>query len=129
MKNDSNIKVGDYIEDCNYYAVISTVHEYHTCGKYKLQSFESKSKRTLERAEAFIKLQNWADKNTGMFKSIPLADKHICEYYIQYNYGKITISWYIAERRISAINFSSKEIAQQAIDHFGEDFIKLYLGV
>ena len=77
-----------------------------------LGPLESKNKATLERAVQFIELQNYADKVNGGF-----GEKR---YFLYLNGKTIYISsWNSPD---GTVYFSSRKLAQQALDHFGKDF-------
>ena len=51
--------------------------------------------------------------------------------YIYYSYSKceIRINWHIADEIPNAINFTSKKIAEKALDKFGDRIRELYINV
>jgi hypothetical protein len=89
--------------------------------KRNLNPWESKSEENILWIEAVLKLKNWADANNEVFED----DYH----YLAQMDGNITIGKYRGDVFEGIVYFSSKEIAQKAIDYFGKAFIKLCLGV
>jgi len=81
----------------------------------KSTHFESKNRNTLERANKWIQLQNFADEVNGEFGEfkfyVHIYKRDVC---VTIN----TVSY------TSHVCFSSKENAQKAIDYFGEDFFR-----
>ena len=111
-----DVKAGDMV----YWPGINAGgYDTYTSGEAtNLSVWESLNKTTIERAENFILLQNYADKVNGEFGGN--------KYYIYHgSYGfEVSYFIYVIDNNVY---FSSEKLAQQAIDHFGKDFfMKLF---
>lgn len=87
---------------------------------------EEEARRYTSVLETERQLKRFADEHNG---KIDWSDNNLDKYYLGYHYDVYSISvdacWIIREPR--AIYFSSKKIAEQAIDEIGIDKIKEYL--
>lgn len=90
---------------------------------------EEEARRYAKVIETERQLKKFADEHNGKIDKIDWSDNDSVKHYLCYNYIKQSIfidsAW--VRRYPRVIYFSSKEIAQQAIDTIGEDKIKEYL--
>ena len=80
---------------------------------------KEEAKFRLEQIKVYNELKNFADENNTDIKDY--------RFLINIQSGDLNINYYTYMHHIGEIGFSSKELAQQAIEKVGEDRIKKYL--
>lgn len=126
-------------DDCTYWFVgangkLSWSYEYnresddfrYDTHNYFQTEYDDKAQKYAKVLETERQLRRFADEHNG---EIGWSNNNSAKRYLSYNYSTQSICtrsvWTLKEPRV--IYFSSKEIAQQAIDTIGEDKIKEYL--
>lgn len=87
---------------------------------------EEEAEFAVEKAKVYLELKNFADENNEPINwNNPLQEK----FYIMWDYEKCSIIYTYScwMKTLDAIYFSSKKLANQAIETVGEDRIKKYL--
>ena len=87
---------------------------------------EEEAEFRLEQIKVYNELKNFADENN---KEIDLNDCKVEKYIIEYDLENKVLycDWYTTVKSIGQIYFSSRELAEQAIEKIGDDRIKKYL--
>lgn len=126
-------------DDCTYWFVgangkLSWSYEYnresddfrYDTHNYFQTEYDDKAQKYARVLETERQLRRFADEHNG---EIGWSNNNSAKRYLSYNYSTQSICtrsvWTLKEPRV--IYFSSKEIAQQAIDTIGTDEIKEYL--
>jgi hypothetical protein len=101
-----------YVVDRNAIASSRIRRNTNLSSERKLPIYSSRKPELLEKAEKYLRLLNYADAVNGEFED---GKAHVIS-----NIGILSSSKGLDE----CIEFSSRKLAQQAIDYFGEDFFK-----
>ena len=84
------------------------------------------AEKMLKRVRLMLKMQRWADEHNG---PLDWNDSCAIKYRITYNIisEKLKITSNTFQRSIGAVYFSSCEIAEKAIEEFGDEIIECYV--
>ena len=83
------------------------------------------AEKMLKRISLMLKMQRWADEHN---EPLDWNDNNMFKYRINYNtnHRELRVSYDIVSRLVGAVYFSSYDIAEKAIEEFGDEIIDCY---
>ena len=83
------------------------------------------AEKMLKRVRLMLKMQKWADEHN---EPLDWNDNNMFKYRINYNtnHRELRVSYDIVSRLVGAVYFSSYDIAEKAIEEFGDEIIDCY---
>jgi hypothetical protein len=121
-------KAYTYIDSCMQ---LTQEMDYETLGdsmRYQRGNYFTDSNlavKMLKRVRLMLKMQRWADKHN---EPLDWNDSDIVKYRITYNteINELRVSHATISKVISAVYFSSYDIAEKAIEEFGDEIMDCY---